>query len=269
MMDGDDARAGERDAAGAALVTGGARRLGRAMALDLAAHGWDVAVHHHRSAAEAAETVAAIGRLGRRAAALRADLAVEAEAAALVGRAAEALGRPLTLLVNSAAVFEYDRPGTADRASWDAHMEVNLRAPLVLTQAFVSGLTEGAEGLVVNLIDQRVWNLTPNYTSYTVSKAALWALTRHLALALAPRVRVNAIGPGVALPAPGQSEAEARALAEAAPLGRSTSPEEVAAALRFLIATPSITGQMIALDGGQHLGWLTPAQTTRQAGEPG
>jgi NAD(P)-dependent dehydrogenase (short-subunit alcohol dehydrogenase family) len=260
-MDGPGARAGERDAVRAALVTGGAKRLGRAMALDLAAHSWDVAVHHHRSATEAAETAAAIGRLGRRAVALRADLANEEEAGVLDDRAAEALGRPLALLVNNAAVFYYDRPLTADRASWDAHMEVNLRAPLVLTQAFVAGLPEGAEGLVVNLIDQRVWNLTPNYTSYTVSKAALWALTQHLALALAPRVRVNAIGPGVALPVPGQSEAAFRALAEAAPLGRNTSPEEVALALRFLIEAPSVTGQMIALDGGQHLGWLTPAQT--------
>jgi NAD(P)-dependent dehydrogenase (short-subunit alcohol dehydrogenase family) len=259
-MDGQRTQGGERDGVGAALVTGGAKRLGRAMALDLAAHGWDVAVHHHRSAAEAAETVAAIERRGRRAAALRADLANEAEAGALVGRAAEALGRPLALLVNNAAVFDYDRPQTADRASWDAHMDVNLRAPLVLTQAFVAGLPAGAEGLVVNLIDQRVWNLTPNYTSYTVSKAALWALTQHLALALAPRVRVNAIGPGVALPLPGQSEAAFPALAEAAPLGRNTSPEEVALALRFLIEAPAVTGQMIALDGGQHLGWLTTAQ---------
>jgi NAD(P)-dependent dehydrogenase (short-subunit alcohol dehydrogenase family) len=249
----------------AALVTGGARRLGRAMALDLAAHGWDVAVHHNRSAAsEAAEVAAAIERLGRRAVALRADLADEAEAAALVRRAADGLGRPLALLVNNASVFRYDRPETADRASWDAHMAVNLRAPLVLAQGFVAQLPEegAGGGLIVNLIDQRVWNLTPNYTSYTVSKAGLWALTQHLALALAPRrVRVNAIGPGVVLPAPGQDEANLRALAEAAPLGRSTSPEEVAAALRYLIDAPSVTGQMIALDGGQHLGWLTPGQT--------
>ncbi|HET6522688.1 MAG TPA: SDR family oxidoreductase [Geminicoccaceae bacterium] len=245
----------------AALVTGGARRLGRAIALDLARHGWDVAVHYGRSAAEAEEVVAAIGRLGggRRAVALRAELAEESEVEGLVGRAAEGLGRPLALLVNNAAVFAYDRPETAGRASWDAHMAVNLRAPLVLTQRFVAQLPpEAVEGHVVNLIDQRVWNLTPNYTSYTVSKAGLWALTRHLALALAPRVRVNAIGPGLALPGPGQSEADFRALAGAAPLGRSTSPEEVAAALRFLIDSSSVTGQMIALDGGQHLGWLTP-----------
>ena len=169
----------------AALVTGAAKRLGRVMALDLAEHGWDVAVHHNRSAAEAAGVVGAIERLGRRAAALGADLADEEATAGLVGRAADALGRAPTLLVNNAAVFAYDRLQTADRASWDRHMAVNLRAPLVLAREFAARLPEGAgEGLVVNLIDQRVWNLTPHYTSYTVSKAGLWALTRHLALAL-------------------------------------------------------------------------------------
>jgi NAD(P)-dependent dehydrogenase (short-subunit alcohol dehydrogenase family) len=245
-----------------ALVTGAARRIGRAIALELAADGWDVAVHHHTAGDQAAQLVCEIEAGGRRAAALQADLADEAQAARLVAEAAERLG-PLALLVNNAAIFKRDQPLTSDAASWQRHMAINLRAPLVLTQGLVAQLPAGGETAnVVNLIDQRVLNLTPHYTSYSVSKAGLWALTRHLALALAPRVRVNAIGPGIVLAPPGATEDSLDAMRRAMPLRRGAGVEEICACVRFIMATPSLTGQMISLDGGQHLGWLQPKQTS-------
>lgn len=249
-------------ARGSALVTGGATRIGRAIAHDLADQGWDVAVHHHTSADAARQLVGEIEAGGRRAVALAADLAQEAEAAGLVAAAAARLG-PVTLLVNNAAIFEHDLPQTADAASWQRHMAINLRAPLVLTQGLLAQLPPAPDPAanVINLIDQRVLNLTPHYTSYTVSKAGLWALTRHLALALAPRVRVNAIGPGIVLPPPGASAASMDAMRRAMPLRRGAAVDEICACVRFILATPSLTGQMIALDGGQHLGWLHPGQT--------
>jgi NAD(P)-dependent dehydrogenase (short-subunit alcohol dehydrogenase family) len=244
-------------AAGAALVTGATRRIGRTLALRLAGLGFDVAVHGRGLDADAAATVAAIEATGRRGVALAADLAVEAQVTPLVPAAAAALG-PLTVLVNSAAIFEHDRLATMTRDTWDRHMAINLRAPAVLTQAFVAQLPAAAEGLVVNLIDERILNLTPNYLSYSVSKMGLWAMTQVLARELAPRVRVNAIGPGPALPAPGWSDAEFAALCRRMPLRRGTDPEEIAAALAFILRARSMTGHMIVLDGGQHLGWLTP-----------
>lgn len=250
-----------RQEQGAALVTGAARRIGRAIALDLAAYGFDVAVHYGTSEAEAHTVVHEIERRGRRAVALQADLADEDQAAGLSDRATEALG-PLVLLVNNAAIFDFDRPETASRASWERHMAINLRAPLVLVQGLLRQLPEGIRGNVVNLIDQRVWSLTPNYTSYTVSKAGLWALTQQMALALAPRLRVNAIGPGLALAPPGMPAARFERQAAAMPLGHGTAPEEICRALRFLLEATSVTGQMIALDGGHHLGWLLPKEVS-------
>ena len=238
----------------AALVTGAARRIGRAIAVDLAAQGWAVAVHHNRSAAAAAEVVRGIVEQGGRAVALQADLAREAESAALIGRAVEALG-PLGCLVNSAACFERDEITDMTRESWDRHVEPNLRAPLVLAQDFAEALPQGRGGVIVNLLDERVWNLTPHFISYTLSKSALWTLTRTLALALAPRIRVNGIGPGPALPSARQSAEQFARQCASVPLGRGTSPEEICQALQFLLAAGSVTGQMIALDGGQHLGW--------------
>ncbi len=238
----------------AALVTGAARRIGRAIAVDLAADGWAVAVHHNRSAAAAEEVVREILEDGGRAVALQADLAREAESAGLIGRAVEALG-PLGCLVNSAARFERDEIGDMTRESWDRHVEPNLRAPLVLSQGFANALPPDRCGVIVNLLDERVWNLTPHFVSYTVSKSALWTLTRTLALALAPRVRVNGIGPGPALPSARQSAEQFARQCASVPLGRGTSPEEICRAVQFLLAAGSVTGQMIALDGGQHLGW--------------
>ena len=238
----------------AVLVTGGARRLGRAIALGLAEAGFDIAVHYSGSATEAEATAAAIRPLGRRAVTLRADLAQEAEVAGLVPAATAALG-PLGVLVNNASAFERDEWDDATRATWDLHLEPNLRAPFVLAQAFARALPDTAEGLVLNMLDQRVWSLTPHFLSYTVSKAALWALTRQLALALAPRIRVNAIGPGPALPSPRQTVEQFARQAAAVPLGHGTGPEEVARAALAILCLPAMTGQMIALDGGQHLQW--------------
>jgi NAD(P)-dependent dehydrogenase (short-subunit alcohol dehydrogenase family) len=238
----------------AALITGGARRLGRAMAEALAADGWAVAIHCRASEAEATDAAAAIERAGGRALVLPADLGAEAEVETLIPRAQAALG-PIGCLINNASVFDRDDATDATRASWDAHLEPNLRAPFVLSQAFARALPETAKGVIVNMLDQRVWNLTPYFVSYTVSKSALWTLTRTLALALAPRIRVNGIGPGPALPSARQTAAEFDRQCAALPLRHGTTPEEIVLALRFILAAPSMTGQMIALDGGQHLGW--------------
>jgi NAD(P)-dependent dehydrogenase (short-subunit alcohol dehydrogenase family) len=238
----------------AALVTGGARRIGRALVLELAASGYAVAIHHHDSGAEAEALAAQIGRKGGKAVALAADLADEAAVKQLLPEAATALG-PIGVLVNNASIFGNDTVSSATRESWDAHMAVNLRAPFVLTQEFAAQLPPNAGGAIVNLLDERVWNLTPYFVSYTLTKSALWTLTRTMALALAPRIRVNGIGPGPTLPSPRQSAAQFAERCHAMPLKRGTSPDEVAAALRFILAAPAMTGQMIALDGGEHLGW--------------
>ena len=240
-----------------ALVTGAGRRIGRSIALDLARHGWAVAVHYRRSAAEAEEVVREITAAGGHAATVRADLAVESEAAALVPAAAAALG-PLSLLVNNASVFVNDTIDTGTRESWDLHIETNLRAPLVLTQHFAAQLPEDRAGNVINILDQRVWNLTPNFMSYTVSKTALWTLTRTLALALAPRIRVNGIGPGPTLKNERQSDRHFEAQWRSVPLQRPTAPEEICHAVRFILDAPAMTGQMVALDGGEHLAWAQP-----------
>jgi NAD(P)-dependent dehydrogenase (short-subunit alcohol dehydrogenase family) len=242
-----------------ALVTGAAQRIGRAVALALAADGWAVAAHYHASRGLAEALVAEIVGAGGRAVALAADLADENAVAALVPRAAAALG-PLGCLVNNASVFENDTAATADRASWDAHLEVNLRAPFVLMQGFAAQLPEAAAGAIINMLDQRVWNLTPYFVSYTVSKTALWTLTQTMALALAPRIRVNGIGPGPTLPSPRQSAAQFERQCASLPLRRGTTPDEIAAAIRFILAASAMTGQMIALDGGQHLGWAQEAE---------
>ena len=246
----------------AALVTGAGQRIGRAIALELARAGWSVAIHCHESRDAAEATAREAEAAGSRAVILGADLTQEAEAGGLVSRAVEALG-PLGCLVNNASIFESDTVANASPSSWDRHLELNLHAPLVLSQAFARALPQDLGGVIVNLLDQRVWNLTPYFLSYTVSKSGLWTLTRTLALALAPRIRVNGIGPGPALPSPRQSAAQFARQCALTPLGRGTTPEEICAALHFILSARSMTGQMIALDGGQHLGWAQPGQ-----GEP-
>ena len=239
---------------GTALITGAGRRIGRAMALDLAGLGWAIGVHYNQSADDARAVVETIVGDGGKAVALAADLADESAAESLIAQCSEALGTT-TLLINNASVFGKDSLATATHDSWSAHMAVNLRAPLVLIQGLVAGLGVGQEmtGNVINMLDQRVWNLTADFLSYTTSKAALWTLTRTLALASAPRVRVNGIGPGPALPAKKQSQAQFDDWCEQLPLGRGTTPDEICRAVRFILDQPSMTGQMIALDGGEHL----------------
>jgi NAD(P)-dependent dehydrogenase (short-subunit alcohol dehydrogenase family) len=242
----------------AALVTGGGKRIGRAIVEALAADGYAVAAHYNGSKDEAEATVRAITAKGGRAVALSADLRDEGAVNRLVPAAAEAIG-PIGVLVNNASVFENDTVGSVTRASWDHHLDVNLRAPFVLLQRFSELLPAGRNGVVVNLLDQRVWSITPYFVSYTVSKVGLWALTQSMALALAPRIRVAGIGPGPTLPSPRQTQEQFEQQCELMPLKRGTSPEEIAAAVRFILASPALTGQMIALDGGQHLGWAQPA----------
>ncbi|MFV0475838.1 MAG: SDR family oxidoreductase [Pikeienuella sp.] len=252
---------------GAALVTGGAKRLGRAMALALADDGWDVAISYLGSAEEAEATVRDIRARGRRAAMLRADLTREEEAKALLPAAAAALGAPLSCLINNASIFEFDDLPSMTRKGWDRAVESNLRAPVLLTQLFAAqapapardaaGEPEAA-AVVVNMIDQRVLKPTPMFMSYSIAKAGLWAFTRTAAQGLAPAVRVMAIGPGPTLRGARQSEGHFAAQRAATPLGRGASPEDIVAALRFILASSSLTGQILVMDGGQHLGWKTP-----------
>jgi len=240
---------GER---GAALVTGGARRIGRALVIAAADAGYDVAIHVRAVDDEAEAAAAEVRARGRKAAILACDLRKESTTVALVGEAEAELG-PVTLLVNSASVFEEDAFADMNRASWDAHMETNLRAPLVLAQVFARRLPPGREGLIVNLLDQRVLKPRPDFFSYSLSKAALWDATKMMAQALAPRIRVNGIGPGPTLPSIHQDRTAFEAEARTTLTGRPVTPAEIAAALRYLIDAPSVTGQMIAVDAGQHL----------------
>ncbi len=238
----------------AVLVTGAAKRLGRAIALRLARDGYDVAIHYRSSKPEAEVLAAEIKALGRRTALVDGELSKESEVATIVPRAAAALGH-LTALVNSASVFEDDRAETVTRESWDKHIDTNLRAPLVLTQAFAKQLPANANGGVVNIIDQQVVNLTPQFLSYTVSKAGLWTLTRTLAQALAPAIRVNAVAPGPSLKAERQSQENFDGHVKATLLQRPSEPADIAAAVAYLLAAPAVTGQMIVVDSGQHLAW--------------
>lgn len=240
-----------------ALVTGGARRLGRAIALALAHQGFDIAIHYGGSADAAEDTRRDIEALGRRAVLLQADLADEAAVERLLPLAVERLG-PIGVLINNASRFDRDEWNDVTRETWDIHMETNLRAPFVLMQAFGRVLPAEAEGVVINMADQRVWSLTQHFVSYTVSKAGLWALTQTMALALAPRIRVNAIGPGPALPSPRQTEEHFARQSASVPLGHGTDPDEVGRAAVAILSLPAMTGQMIALDGGQHMQWAAP-----------
>jgi NAD(P)-dependent dehydrogenase (short-subunit alcohol dehydrogenase family) len=249
-----------------ALVTGAGKRLGRAMALYLAQRGHDVAVHYAASKVEAEATAAEIRALGRRAECFQADLLVERQVQALIPTVTAALG-PLTVLVNNASIFEYDRIDTATRQSWDRHIESNLRAPYVLTQAFARQCPPAttddqgeplAQGLIVNMIDQRILKLTPEFSTYTIAKMGLWALTRTAAQGLAPHVRVNAIGPGPTLIGTRQKAEHFARQRASTILGRGANSKDITAALGFFLDSPGVTGQFIAVDGGQHLGWKTP-----------
>jgi len=242
-----------------ALVTGGAKRIGKSIVLRLAENGWSVGIHFRKSAAKAEAVAAEVRLRGGRAVTIQADLTNEAEVLGIIPKVRATLG-PLTLLVNNASVFEMDKADTVTRQSWDKHIEANLRAPFVLSQAFARQLPEGEEGNIVNLLDQRVWKLTPYFISYTIAKMGLWTLTRSLALAYAPRIRVNGIGPGPTLPSPRQTEEQFAQQSAAMPLGHGATPQEIARCLLYILSAPSMTGQMIALDGGEHLGWQVPGK---------
>ena len=239
------------------LVTGGAKRLGRAIVLDLARHGWNVALHYNSSEKEARATCADAQIHGVKVALIKADLGKESESVGLIERASAELG-VLTALVNSASLFENDAWYSVSRESWDRHMETNLRAPFVLAQAFARQVPRDGAGAIVNIIDQRVLKPTPQFLSYSLSKAGLKWLTVTLAQALAPRVRVNAVGPGPTMINARQSPADFARQREATVLGRGAEPQDVCDAVRYLLDASAVTGQMIAVDGGQHLIWQTP-----------
>ena len=250
-----------------ALVTGAAKRLGRAMALYLAERGYDVAVHYAGSATEAEAVAKDIRSKGRKAVTVQADLTVEADMQSLVPRATEALGAPLEVLINNASIFEYDTLESATRTSWDRHLESNLRAPFVLTQAFAAQAPDAeidaageprARALVINMIDQRVRKLTPEFMTYTLAKTALWTLTQTSAQGLAPHVRVNAIGPGPTLQGARQTAHHFARQRAATIMGRGAGPDDIIGALGYFLDAKAVTGQLLCVDGGQHLGWQTP-----------
>ncbi|WP_258548600.1 MULTISPECIES: SDR family oxidoreductase [Thalassospira] len=236
------------------LITGAAKRIGRALTLDLAKDGYDVALHCHHSRKDAETLADEIRALGQRACVISADLGREEDTHRVVREAQASLG-PVGVLINNASTFEYDDVHSATRESWDLHMEANLRAPFVLSQEFARRLPDDAQGAIINILDQRVWNLNPHFMTYTLSKAGLWTLTQTLALALAPKIRVNGIGPGPALPSRRQTQEVFDQQCAKTPLQVGTNPQEICDAVRFFLAAPAITGQMLALDGGQHLDW--------------
>ena len=250
-----------------ALVTGAGRRLGRAMAVYLATRGYDVAVHYASSRAEAQDTVDLVKAEGRAAVALQADLLNDDETTALFDSAREALGGQIGCLINNASIFEYDTIRSATRDGWDRHMQSNLRAPFLLTQAMAAqGLAPQtdsngepqATGLIVNMIDQRVRKLTPEFMTYTLAKMGLWALTRTSAQGLAPAIRVNGIAPGPTLQGGRQSASHFARQRANTVLERGANPQDITAALGYLLEAHGVTGQLLCVDGGQHLAWQTP-----------
>ncbi|MGB4865455.1 MAG: SDR family oxidoreductase [Hyphomicrobium sp.] len=237
---------------GTVLITGAARRIGRAIALDMARDGWAVAIHYRNSQPDAEALLTEIKNAGGKAAILQADLRDFASLDKLVAACSAALGAP-SCLINNASEFQLDTVHNSDEATWDTHLDINLKAPVFLAQAMARHLPDNCDGNIINIIDQRVWKLTPDFFSYTISKAGLWTATRTLAQGLAPRIRVNAIGPGPVLRSVHQTDSDFETEKLSTLLHTGPSTDEIAAAVRFILSSPSMTGQMIALDGGQHL----------------
>ncbi len=235
-----------------ALVTGAGRRIGRAIALGLAAAGWDAAVHYRGSEREAGETADAIRALGRRAALLQCDLADQAAVRALPARAAAALGL-VTCVVNNASLFEYDNATAFSPELLAAHMQANVAAPILLAQALHAATPAGSQAVVINLLDQKLYNLNPDFLSYTLSKAALHAATSMLAQALAPTVRVVGVAPGITMVSGAQTEDGFAQAHQATPLGRSSTPQDIADAVVYAASARAVTGTTLVVDGGQHL----------------
>lgn len=241
-----------------ALVTGAGKRIGRAIAIHLAQRGHDVVVHYSKSKVEALETASVIRSFGRSAEIIQCDLLDEKETGTLISRSRDVFG-PLEILVNNASIFEGDTLLSATQESWDRHMQSNLRAPFVLTQCFARQVADPpSRALVINMIDQRIHKLTPQFMSYTLAKSALWTLTQTAAQALAPQIRVNAIGPGPTLQGARQSAEDFRAQCAATLLQQGGSTDEITAAVSYLLDAHSVTGQIICPDSGQHLAWETP-----------
>jgi len=241
----------------AALVTGAGHRIGRSIACDLGAAGVAVAVHYHGSAESAEAVVDEITNAGGKACAVCADLLDENDVKSLLPQASKILGKPIDILVNNASVFEKDDLENFTVESWEKHQKINLLAPILLMQNLAQTLGENQSGAVINIIDQRVLKLNPQYLSYTAAKAGLWTATRTAAQALAPRIRVNAIGPGPTLANIRQSRLDFANEITPIPLGVGPTLAEISRAVHFILESPSMTGQMIALDGGQHLAWRT------------
>ncbi len=251
----------------AALVTGAGDRLGRAMALRLAELGHAVAVHYAHSAEGAAETVALIEAAGGEGFAVQADLLDMDQTEGLVSKASAALDAPLSVLINNASIFEYDTLTSATRMNWDRHIGSNLQAPFFLTQAFAAQAPDAimdennepmAQANVINMIDQRVRKLTPEFMTYTIAKMGLWAFTQTAARGLAPHIRVNAIGPGPTLKGARQSRAHFEAQRKATISGRGSNPDDIVTTMEYILNSHALTGQLLCIDGGQHLGWMTP-----------
>lgn len=252
---------------GTAIVTGAGKRLGAAMALELADQGFDVAVHYSTSKDDAEAVAKLVEAKGQRAFLVQADLTDEHALHEIVPSVQAGLKAPITCLVNNASIFEYDTIHSATRTSWDRHMMSNLRAPFVLTQAVAEQIPDPvldengepkAQGLVINMVDQRVRKLTPEFMTYTLAKMGLWAFTQTAAQALAPKCRVNAIGPGPTLQGARQSAEHFATQRSATVLERGANPEDITSALRYFLSSPAVTGQLLCVDGGQHLAWETP-----------
>jgi NAD(P)-dependent dehydrogenase (short-subunit alcohol dehydrogenase family) len=241
------------------LITGAARRIGRAIAIELAGAGWNVGVHYHQSHGQAADLVKELQGIGVKAVALSAELSDEVKVEELFSSAVDALG-PITCLINNASVFEEDTALNVSTSSWNGHMDVNLRAPFLLSQCLAKGLPDSSFAAIVNIVDQRVWNPTSQFTSYTLSKMGLWNATQLLARSLAPRIRVNAVGPGPTLQSVHQSAEDFNWEVSAVPLKRSVTPQDISRGVLFIIQSQTMTGQMIALDSGQHLGPIREMQ---------
>ena len=234
------------------LITGSAKRIGREIAHSLARQGWGIAVHYHHSKEEAVTLEHELLTHHVPVMTVAADLMKEADVLSLIPTVTKALG-PLTCLINNASSFTNDTLQTSSRPLWESHMEVNLRAPVILMQQFATQLPEALKGNIINMLDYSVMTVPDSFFSYNISKSALWSATQMLALQLAPMIRVNAIGPGHVLPSPRQSAASFTKMCENSPLKHGSSPEEICRAIDFILTSPSLTGQMIALDSGLHL----------------